>query len=423
MDPLIGTALIGGATSILSGIFGSAGSSYSADRAFEANERTNAMNYRIWQEQQQHNIDMFNMENEANMQNWQTQFNAQNAYNDPSAVYQRYLNAGINPQLAFGSGAGTTAGNAQMKSATAVPAQAPTWQSPSDVAFQSPLQGFMNGALGGLQQLASAYQMFNTGKNQGSQAKTNDALRPFQVRDLTESYGLKIAQAYSNYQQGDLFRNQATLAGKTMDLQGYILNQQLANMRLQNTNLWLDSQSKTIMNAYLPREKQIALEMSSQLLINSYLNGELTKQQIKTEVTKQILNLSEKDVNESEVKVNKAKEVNIVAQTAGQYIANEHATLDYVTASRLADKYIRAKIMAYDADYAENMYRFDTTPRLTPFQQRLSRASNGAGDFFRGLLGGWLPFSASYNVSRGTSNINSHSRSFGVSHNHSYKEY
>lgn len=93
IDPLIGGAIIGGVGSMISGLFGSSGQ-----------EDTNAMNYKISRE----NRDWQSLENEKSRTWEEKMWNASNAYNDPSAVMQRYTKAGLNPYLTGQVGQGAS---------------------------------------------------------------------------------------------------------------------------------------------------------------------------------------------------------------------------------------------------------------------------------------------------------------------------
>lgn len=53
--------------------------------------------------EQQYNKDMMALQNQYALQNWQTSFDIENAYNDPSAQRSRLEAAGYNPQLANGT--------------------------------------------------------------------------------------------------------------------------------------------------------------------------------------------------------------------------------------------------------------------------------------------------------------------------------
>lgn len=86
--------------------------------------------------QQQYALEQMQKQGEINYANWQKQFDYENAYNDPSKVFDRYLKAGISPAAVLGSsGVGV---NATMSggSAGSVGASGP---SGSSFDFSSPL--------------------------------------------------------------------------------------------------------------------------------------------------------------------------------------------------------------------------------------------------------------------------------------------
>ena len=73
--------------------------------------------------QQQYALEQMQKQSELSYANWQKQFDYENAYNDPSKVFDRYLKAGITPAAALGSsGVGVNAtmsgGSAPMPSAS-----------------------------------------------------------------------------------------------------------------------------------------------------------------------------------------------------------------------------------------------------------------------------------------------------------------
>ena len=53
--------------------------------------------------QQQYALEQMQKQGEINYANWQKQFDYENAYNDPSKVFDRYLKAGISPAAVLGS--------------------------------------------------------------------------------------------------------------------------------------------------------------------------------------------------------------------------------------------------------------------------------------------------------------------------------
>lgn len=73
--------------------------------------------------QQQYALEQMQKQSELSYANWQRQFDYENAYNDPSKVFDRYLKAGVTPAAVLGSsGVGVNAtmsgGSAPMPSAT-----------------------------------------------------------------------------------------------------------------------------------------------------------------------------------------------------------------------------------------------------------------------------------------------------------------
>lgn len=53
--------------------------------------------------QQQYALEQMQKQGEINYANWQKQFDYENAYNDPSKVFERYLKAGVTPSAVLGS--------------------------------------------------------------------------------------------------------------------------------------------------------------------------------------------------------------------------------------------------------------------------------------------------------------------------------
>lgn len=89
MDPVIGSALIGGAASLVGNLFGSS-----------STKQTNKTNLKIAQMNNEFNERMMERQMEYNTEMW----NAQNEYNTPSAQVHRLKDAGLNPALMMGQG-------------------------------------------------------------------------------------------------------------------------------------------------------------------------------------------------------------------------------------------------------------------------------------------------------------------------------
>lgn len=355
-------ALAGGAGSLTSGLFGFLGANQSSKRALQAQRETNEMNYKIWQEQQQHNIDMFNMENKANidmfnrqnkanidMFNMQNQaeidmWNMNNAYNDPSAQVARMRMAGLNPSLMMGnnaSGVATSsphsadlsAGN--LSSANAIPAGAPMMQSPSDSAFQSPLSAFGNGALNGLVQIAQAFNLFSDAGKKDKEGNNIEFMQP-------------ILQDY------------------------YQALSQESNAKRILANVSANTQS--ILNEYLPYEKQISYLASCEQLFQLYTEGDLKKQQLIKGMVDIFKTLSDISVNESEINqnlienslmgsqisLNWAEEKNTIADTEGKEKDNKLKDFEVQIKQAIVKPLISALTLQYQFEAESYQFGLDT---------------------------------------------------------------
>lgn len=145
MDPVTTGALIGAGTSILGnaagGIF-----KPGLKRQWKYQQKQMAL-------QQQYALEQLQKQSELNYTNWQKQFDYTNAYNDPSAIFERYLKAGVTPSAVLGaSGVGV---NATM-SAGGASAGGASGPSAGSMDFSSPIAGLGSAAAGGASSLITA---------------------------------------------------------------------------------------------------------------------------------------------------------------------------------------------------------------------------------------------------------------------------
>lgn len=152
MDAKIGSALISAGGGLLGSIFGAIGQNSANKAMLEATRETNAQNYKIWQEQQNHNRELYGLQHQNNIELW----NMQSDYNDPSNQIERLRDAGLNPYLAVSGNNPTGVATNSPASATAQSAQAPTMQTPPPDAFQSPMLVGLQQGLSSLMSLADA---------------------------------------------------------------------------------------------------------------------------------------------------------------------------------------------------------------------------------------------------------------------------
>lgn len=167
MNPLVGSALIRGAGSVLGGLFGFGGSNSAAKAQLKAARETNQMNYRIAQEN-----------NAFNRQMWQLQ----NEYNTPAAQRQRFEEAGLNPNLMMD---GSSSGNAS----TAVTADPSAVQTAPDVGstIASGYEQFGNNIAQGAQGISEMYY-----NNELQHANAEKAAAEARSQDISNDFAVAM---------------------------------------------------------------------------------------------------------------------------------------------------------------------------------------------------------------------------------------
>ena len=105
-----------GATGLISGALGQLFGGMNARRQWKFQQKQMAL-------QQKYALEQMQKQSELSYSNWQKQFDYENAYNDPTKVFDRYLKAGVTPAAVLGSsGVGVNAtmsgGSAGMPSAS-----------------------------------------------------------------------------------------------------------------------------------------------------------------------------------------------------------------------------------------------------------------------------------------------------------------
>jgi hypothetical protein len=112
-----------GATGLISGALGQLFGGMNARRQWRFQQKQMAL-------QQRYALEQMQKQSELSYANWQKQFDYENAYNDPTKVFDRYLKAGVTPAAVLGSsGVGVNAtmsgGSAGMPSASGPSGGAP----------------------------------------------------------------------------------------------------------------------------------------------------------------------------------------------------------------------------------------------------------------------------------------------------------
>lgn len=220
LDPLIGSALISGASSLLGGFFGS-GAQSSANRTnLQIARETNQMQYQMFQEQNAFNERMYNQ-----MQQ----------YNTPAAQMQRYNDAGINPYIAAGN---VQSGNAQSALQSAQPL-------PLHTAQVMPVDAFKDS----FSQIGNVISQYAQNELALSQAQKNRAEAGWVDRLNGAQLNKMSAETNNLYQQGSLLGLDYKLKNDTLG--NYIKLSDLSVLNAEKTNEQLDviTQSARLENA------------------------------------------------------------------------------------------------------------------------------------------------------------------------------
>ncbi len=345
-NPYVVGGLISAGGSLLSGLTGGLFSSSSAKSAskaqLQATRETNEQNYRIWQEQRQHSIDMWNMEND---------------YNSPINQRARLESAGYNPYLAFGD-VGNTAGSVNVPSA-------PTMIAPDSSAFPNTGEIFaqhlnlgINNALNSLSTIADVANKNQDTANKGLENSffrdTYDFRRKGYEYDLAGKYW-QNEKSYWDYKNAE-FDNK--LKNETKGLQIDILEQQRNQLKLANFNSYLDSQSKSILLKYLDKNQELELNKSAQTLYNMYRDGLIKEQQLKTEIANTFLTYARAKGQDLENQFNEKtldNRIKIVgSQRVSAFWEASKIRLDTRIAFRVANNYVAALNAQYYKDYEFN---------------------------------------------------------------------
>lgn len=385
IDPTVGAALVSAGGGVLSGLLGSFGSRYAAKQALKAQRETNAMNYKIWQEQlawnrenYQQQVDdqwaMYNQQNADARANWQYQFDTTNAYNDPSAQVARFEQAGLNPFLMM-NGQGSIASGGSFSSPSMSPPGInspgmPTMQMPSPEAYVSPL-------MSGLQQgFASAMNLVDifSGLVESENVITDTAGKKLQNEFDAKKMPLALAglSLDNKNKQADYDNKLLTGEGLSLDNQYNRETMQtrhdaltLANdyARTQIALSRLSVQQQEIVTKYFEMNQVVKLQQEIQNLANSVAEGHLKRKQaehlassialnyakVKTESTIQALNtanagkaLQETQNLQQQYNINAPNEVQAI--TLANQMYEDKAIIEDIAKSMLNNQVLQQQL-------------------------------------------------------------------------------
>lgn len=228
MGPLIGSALISGASSLLGGIFGGASNS-------SANREANLTNLAIARETNQNQYQMFQEQNAFN----ERMYNQMQQYNTPAAQMQRYQEAGINPYIAAGN---VQTGNVQSSLQSA---QAPQLH----MAQVTPNLGMGDAIQNSFSQIGNVLSQYAQNELALSQAQKNRAEAGWVDRLNGAQLNRMSAETNNLYQQGSLLGLDYKLKSDTLG--NYIKLSDLSVVNAEKTNEQLEviTQSARLENA------------------------------------------------------------------------------------------------------------------------------------------------------------------------------
>ena len=392
-------AAITGALGLANGIFGAVGQDSANKTYLKGIRETNEQNYKIWQEQQQHNIDMFNMQNDANVVNWQNQFDQTNAYNTALAQRQRLEDAGLNPALMMNGGSAGTATSSGIPTSSATPAQSPQMEAPQQ--FKSPLVEFAQSAINSLIGVAQAINLNEQSTTERETRQPKIDLIEAQTRGQVEKY---LMDNYIRMNHLPMDKEMKWLEKeylrKTLDSRVAYQDELQKHMVQMRIGQALSNKAQEISNEWLPVEKQANLALVTYNALKAYYDGQLTMEQVKTEVKRQIFIAAQTEteyeiqkterkkrqkldsdigVNASVINLNNTTASDIKEQTRGRKIDND-------TQEALAEEYIGATVSAFSLEFMQNNLELDYLGKYG--YNGWYTGARVVGDGLRGALGG-----------------------------------
>lgn len=230
-------SLIGSGVSALGGLFGQS-------QSYKNNSK-------LLSQQNEYNLNMANLAYERDLDMW----NRQNAYNSPKEQVQRLIDAGLNPNLMYGSGS-AAAGNAS---------SAPSFNAP-----QSAINRY-NGDFG-ISQAANAVSNGLNGYIQTQRELANIRAVESSTAKNNADTNLRLLQAIGQQRQN---------AKSDVELRYLddIQRQTLENMEQTNINLRTSNQFLDQRRLQFEAERPLRLKLAEQAVVSSVFNNSLNQLQ------------------------------------------------------------------------------------------------------------------------------------------------
>lgn len=331
-NPLIAPALIAGGAGLLgglfSGIFGNKSASNANAANLQATRETNNMNMQIAAYQADANERLMMRYMDKDFQNnyalWKRQVDQEqlnwerdNAYNDPSAVMERYANAGINPYVAMsgslGSAATTPAQSGGVPSMSTNGVTPPYGTPPTMIApHVEPVPPVINGVLQGIESIARSADLFSKAGKQGVEIKGIKDMLPKQIEEMESKIRETNAQAsYQEFQNildqiyapGDRNLAQNKAAAEVRELGArYLLAVEQGEVAKSDKLL------KQVQEICEKEKYKQLVEQGPVILSNLKKSGELIDEEKKTQKSQQASNYASADDSRAKASYSRALE-------------------------------------------------------------------------------------------------------------------
>lgn len=224
MSAIAGAAIAGGAA-----LLGGIGNLFSQANTNKTNkylaQQQNEYNLELQNRQFQHNTQASELEYQRNLEQW----NRENEYNTPSAQMQRYIEAGLNPNLIYGTGSASAGNASSSPQYTAARYQAPKAERANLQAPQLNINPYQAVSIGNQLAIQKAQADQIEAQADYTRAQTRLAEADLPWRDVTHNLSTrKLTQDIDNITQDFEFKKARM---KLLPYQEQFLKQQLKNLR------------------------------------------------------------------------------------------------------------------------------------------------------------------------------------------------
>lgn len=296
---MVGAGLAAGAASLMGNIFGAVSSN---SKNMKINKMNNEFNAREAEKARQYQTEMWNKTNE---------------WNSPKNIRKRLEAAGYNPYLGMDS---SNVGTAQSVGSSSPASAASPIQN-------NPLQfdGIQNS-------LSTAIQMDNASKVSSAEVSNLQGQRSLSDAKAADTLSnidwYKLTPEYRNWlQTTGMSRAQLSFNTDRQNLE----NMQWINkiQRAQRTDILLSNDAKSIINKYLDSSQSLQLKMMANQSFQAFTSGRLSLQQCKTEISKQLLNMTETEGKRISNRVASETADQLIGALQWQYSSDEMFSRGY----------------------------------------------------------------------------------------------